>query len=1132
MIPLLKWWLILEVLGLVGLPIVAWLFPSLKDRGMSLSIPVGLLMVAYPVWLLSHLGPFFGAGAILLWLFVFGGAAIGLFLWEFGEWRQVFRKPWEILLSKAVWLASFFLLTLLRSYNPDIVGMSNWGGCEKFMDLNFVNGILGSSEFPPHDGWLAGFPINYYYYGYYLCALLVKLTGVLPHVGYNLMLVTVYALAIHGAWGLLRNLGVRWYWVALAIYVAFLATNLKAGNLAWTARGIEPQQAMGTSRVIDVSPVKDETGKTIVPGDHTINEYPLFTFSWGDLHGHLSGMALQMGLLGLCWGAVVSFGTVSVLRQICGVLPIALVYGSLVVTNAWDLPAFAVVVLFGLLSATSLRKNWKELLIAAGTLGLTASLLGLRQFGVPLQAVFAAVSIVGFFLLALSRGFPDLRLGGHLGLRLAAILAVFSVLFFPFFAHFVPPTSGVNRVPWDLKSPMGPFLQIFGVHFALLTIPLLGILFQYLLETVKKKDKLGSTSFHSTLYGSLRWCFLAMVLAGWASGSVLLIKKTGSFATARTPVLLLGFLALGAIWLIHAWWRDGRTKNVPIESSVVADRYVSFLFILAVGLILGCEFVAVKDFYGTDSLRMNTVFKFHLQAWLLLAVAIAFSIDRFQTLLMEGLNAHRERWPAFAVPAILQVALVLVAIGWTGYGSWEFLKVMSSDFERKPTLDGIAHAVEPGLPRRELSSDDAKAILWLLDEQRFHPDPQRRILEVPGNPYSVHGRVSAFSGVPALLGWPNHENIWNDQKSDATPEIRARQRDANEIYRTRDFRKARELLEKYKITHVFWGSLEKAEFGASAGRKFQKYMNVAKQYGGTLVLSGYKDVPVDDDSPPDLPPQPLSGARAIQDPEHPLQELRGAAVGVDGSIYVCNSKKGTVTRFDREGRWIQDFGQPGSTPNTGELSIDYSGLGGVTVDAEGTVYVTDTWNHRIAVFAPDGKYLREFKPGFWAPRDVLLFGGDLVVSDTGNHRLLVLGPTGTVVRTVGTNGRGPGEFTEPVGLCVLNENLYVADVGNGRVQVFGPTYRFLFSFDVLGWEDQVWTEPYLAADSQNRLWLTDSGGSRLERFTAEGKLNGLFGPSCPPVGDLKNAKGLACFDGTLILSDFGNNRLVLCSVPE
>ena len=632
---LLKWWLILELLGLLGLPIVAWLFPKLKDRGASLGILTGLLVVAYPVWLLSHLFPFFGPGGIVLWLLVFGGLAVLLFFLDREEWTKTLKNPWELLASKGVWLLAFFGFAYLRSYNPDIVGMSNWGGCEKFMDLSFVNGILGSRQFPPEDSWLAGFPINYYYYGYYLCALLINLTGVLPHVGYNLMLVTVYALAIHGAWGLMRNLGVRWYWAVLGLYIAFLATNLNASNIAMQERQnlaqqgmILPHEAMRTSRVIDL------------PTDRTINEYPIFSFSWGDLHGHLSGMALQMGLLGLCWGAVVSFASVSLLRQVSAIILMAVFYGSLVVSNAWDLPAFAVVLLFSLLSATSLRKDGHAILIGFLAFFGAAILVGVSKFGVPAPLVFLVLVGVGGLLLYQSHKSGKLKLAGHLVLRLAAVLAVFAVLFRPFFSYFIPPTAGHNNIPWEIKSPIALFLLIFGVHLGLLALPLIECLVRYILDTVRgEKTEEGEKEGRAPL-SALRWSVFSVLVAGWVLGSAFLVKKTGGLQPALTPILVSGFLALGLLWLFQSWLRKEVDEADRISAS--SNRFVSLLFVLAMGLILGCEFVAVKDFYGSESIR----FKHRLQIPSPgVVAAIACDCLRLRPFFQKELEANQTRDP-------------------------------------------------------------------------------------------------------------------------------------------------------------------------------------------------------------------------------------------------------------------------------------------------------------------------------------------------------------------------------------------------------------------------------------------------------------------------------------------------------
>ncbi len=143
--------------------------------------------------------------------------------------------------------------------------------------------------------------------------------------------------------------------------------------------------------------------------------------------------------------------------------------------------------------------------------------------------------------------------------------------------------------------------------------------------------------------------------------------------------------------------------------------------------------------------------------------------------------------------------LIMALMVWTLLGTWKVMEAKCSNFSTSPTLDGLAYALpekggadSPG-GGREMSSEDARAILWLLDLQRFEPDAKRLILESPGDPYSIFGRVSAFSGIPTLIGVPNHEGIWNRGKPEALEAMSKRQRDVETLYRTSDFRKARDL---------------------------------------------------------------------------------------------------------------------------------------------------------------------------------------------------------------------------------------------------------------------------------------------------------------------------------------------------
>src|SRR5262245_35973071 len=110
-------------------------------------------------------------------------------------------NSWRLVLSYEVLFAlALIFLALLRSYNP-----TPWG-TERPMDFALFNAIRSSAAFPPHDPWLAGYSINYYYFGYMLMAAVALISGLAPSVAFNLSLALVFALTALGVAGVVFNL--------------------------------------------------------------------------------------------------------------------------------------------------------------------------------------------------------------------------------------------------------------------------------------------------------------------------------------------------------------------------------------------------------------------------------------------------------------------------------------------------------------------------------------------------------------------------------------------------------------------------------------------------------------------------------------------------------------------------------------------------------------------------------------------------------------------------------------------------------------------------------------------------------------------------------------------------------------
>ena len=164
---------------------------------------------------------------------------------------------------------------------------------------------------------------------------------------------------------------------------------------------------------------------------------------------------------------------------------------------------------------------------------------------------------------------------------------------------------------------------------------------------------------------------------------------------------------------------------------------------------------------------------------------------------------------------------------------------------------------------------------------------------------------------------------------------------------------------------------------------------------------------------------------------------------------VCaNRETGLVYIVDRLAHCVHMLTQD-LTESVGKFGSRGSGNGqfnspcDIACDSAGDVYVSDTDNHRIQVFTPDGCYLRQFGkegsgPGeLNGPIGICIDSADIVyVGEFHNQRISVLTTDGEWIKCFGCEGSGPGQFDGVFGMTVEHSGvLYVSDYGNKRVQV-------------------------------------------------------------------------------------------------
>ncbi len=835
---LFTWWLFLQLLGLLGLPLAFRLLGNLPDRGYAFARPLGLLLTGYLLWLGGSLG---------FWRNSLGGTLIAaLLVTGLGAWLYFGRRDKEVSIQgwlrahSAYWLAVELLFaaalagwTIYKSYNPNL----ETAGGEKWMEIAFINATLRSDGFPPQDPWLSGFGISYYYFGYVLMAMLTRLSGLPAAVAFNLFIPTLFALTLTGAFSLVYNLVMHraaaaqaerqavGFGLLGALFVGILG-NLEGMLEVLHSRGFFPASVWRWLDVIDINQpptpggwiptrfiwwwrasrvVHDCSFQGLLTGDcnppynwEVIDEFPFFSFLLGDVHPHVLALPFVLLAIGLALNVLLNQPQAAKLPVQISDLPhlvsrvvesafggwvqffiYALCLGALGFLNTWDFPIYLLVVVlaFALWRAITGSRTWvAEAIVVGLVLGVLGGVLYLpfylgfqSQAGGILPNFFNPTKLQQFLV--------------FFGPFLFAVISYMGVL-----SREIIPRDWRRRLPTTLALTLGgPVLVLLTLGAALVMSPTARDWVEGLLHDPNLQAILGDASLGS----------LAMMVVRIRLGN---------------PWTFL-FLAVLLAWVLLFWPianRQGQTATTPSPRPLAmfplpaADAFA--LILIGVGLLLPLapEFLYLRDLFGT---RMNTVFKFYFQAWVLLALAAAYGVS---------IVSNRIRGVAGVAWRLGMTLLVLSGLVYPVLA----IPNKTDGFSARPSLDGMAW-LETAHP------DDYAAIRWL---QANAPDGAV-ILEAPGESYRYSGRVSALTGLPTLLGWAFHEYQWRgnyDEPARRQPEIEI-------LYNSVDPSQTLTLLDKYDITYVYVGPLERERYSPSGLAKFERLMDVVYQQGQVTI---------------------------------------------------------------------------------------------------------------------------------------------------------------------------------------------------------------------------------------------------------------------------------------------------------
>lgn len=1248
------WYLALQFFALLGLPLAVYVFKDLPDRGYAMAKVIGLFLTAWVDWLLVNLKimAYDRAGVLFSIALVFM-----LAMYFYRRHPALLRGSWhihgfksQILLTEAVFLVLYLIFMGIRVWNPDI---HNW---ERPSEFAYYNALNRSETLPPYDPWISGHPLNYYYYCWHVMIMLTKLLHIPTHFSYGIGVPMVAALVGMCVFSLVYNMTRRRFYGLLGVLIFNFVGNYDALRQVFDTRrfGINWFQSAHS------------------PIEYTINEFPFWSYLYGDLHPHIFVLPVIMLLMTFLYSILRSFerGFARFGQGIDGLLYfflIALAAGTISTIHLWDMPAQAVIT-FCIFVFQFYRMNRLERQRLGSSYqrpGLEARAIGwFKEVLLPVALIW----LVGDFL------FLPYPLGLDTATSRSGLLVMLlkPILPEPEFASAtfsigVAPTLAVKgNVLRSYTSPLWQSLMIFGL-FLLVTIPIMLLrnweyskiknrtlikpftlfaqIFTILVFDLWNRKELdyviNKTSFHfqtfvrilfvlaavafvvsvvTTLYRHFKRGGAANILGfGWAVFEVALLGVFFYYINIRPEQL---FPAIGnlfkplmtmkvvaalpflkpllanltklsgittfninyALALLLVPFVIGLLRSLFESEFEAGDQFSYLMLFMGMGIVFGDELVYLADFLsGGDWCRMNSVFKFHFQAVVLLSIGITIGLCYMRTRItrLTGIVTSGRRlmhligfifgavlmaflfssikvvWVYGTLAGVVVVLLVRWALTLRNSGGSRFRRLMltvgldafdvtvitmivlsfiyalggtymkikdkSNSRANVPTLNGIAF-------KKTVNPEEYEAIQWLNENIKGSPV----ILETTGPSYQDYSRVSMNTGLPTILGWGSHVVArgftWQEIIND-------RGKGLDLIYDTKDVQEALTIIKRYNVAYIYVGYLEHKRNDKDGLAKFDRYKNIF-----TLIFENAK-VKIYEVRGHQFW---HTGAQAAQDKKTEFEgemELalsgnmlvggkgpdksqfanpRGVAIDQKGNFYVADTGNNRVQKFDAGGAFQQSWSrEPGRSK---EPFLPYA----LAVDATDKVYVTDVARNAVWYLLPDDespRILIDQDIGLTEPRGIAVSKDTIYLADTGNRQIITASLDGKVKGAIRKAADGTALFIRPTGVAVDAENnLYVADATARKIYVLrsnGAVTREILINDQSG---GILEDMAIAIDEDNNILVTAPGQGGFMVFNPEGLdiTKAVTGGTATGFGA---PAGIAAFGRTIYVTDALTHRV-------
>ena len=753
----LRWWLTLLMLGLAFQPLSMVMFKNLRDGGWLFSKMLGIACAGWLMWVLAsiRLFKFTRTNCVIMVIVVFAINMLIYYLMDLRKSRKAdLRKFYTdervcaILSVEAIFFCAFVFWCYLKGISPAAYGT------ERFMDYGFMMSMFKSDYMPPADMWLAGNSINYYYVGQYLMTYMTKLAGVPVTHGYNVAMMFLAAGAFAMSYSLGNNL--------MHIYISYRRKR------TYTQTELQQMAEVGCVSSEKEPPFfrpffagsLSALAVAIAGNMH----YPYYKYIYPKLQ-HLWGVE-ESDIYSKYWFPDAT--------RYIGYRP------DVADKTIHEFPVYSFAI-------GDLHAHVINMLFVLTLLTLLVAWLTHRRKAMDIVRDYGCKPRMLSYCKEVFR--PELVL-------CAFLLGMFKMInYWDFPIYFVVCGAIIlfsNLIVYRYRSEAWILTALQAAMF--IVVPSVASLpFTLTFDSISTGIGFNGAGHHTSqfqlmiLWGLPFLCLCTFIILRFHEFTVQMNNSKKNASRVALPKEL------------ESEVDNEETAEDPLRPEVsnvitrfmdslgIADLFILTIGLCAFGLVLLPEIVYVKDIYGGAYQRANTMFKLTYQAFIMYGLSMGYIITRFLTM------------PANRVMKGAGIVFFCLLMSTVGYFNEAYTTWFGGYYQG---LDASAFI------RKDCSTADAEIIDFI--NETF--DEQVNVLEMHGLSYTYFNRISAFTGMPTVLGWQTHEWLWRSSGIKDYPELVSNRRnDVITIYTSTNESQVAYLIELYDLDYVYIGQCEQVD---------------------------------------------------------------------------------------------------------------------------------------------------------------------------------------------------------------------------------------------------------------------------------------------------------------------------------